>query len=185
MNGNVKKVIFILIGILIIGIILFFILKNKNQEPKMEEYEPQEEISTQQERQTMISLYFINKTTRAVEPEARLIDVKDLISNPYGILVNLLIAGPKNENLETTIPKETTLLDAKMEGDTLVLNLSEEFINNHIGGKEEESKTIECIVNTLTELTEINSVKILINSEENKSFKDGEINFNEKFIRND
>ena len=183
MKNNVKKIIFIIIAILIIGAIIFFVLKNKNKEPEIEEYQPEEEISREQERQTMISLYFVNKNTREVEPEARLIDVKDLISNPYGILINLLIEGPKNESLETTIPKETTLLDATLEGDTLIINLSEEFINHHIGGKEEESKTIECIVNTLTELTEINSVKILINSEENRGFSDGEINFNEKFIR--
>ena len=185
MKNKIKKIIFIVIAILIIAGILFIVSKNKNQNTEIKEYEPEEEISTQQERQTMISLYFINKNTRAVEPEARLIDVKDLISNPYGILINLLVEGPKNDNLETTIPKKTTLLGVSLEGDILVLNLSEEFVNNHIGGKEEESKTIECIVNTLTELTEVNSIKILINSEENKSFKDGEINFSEKFIRND
>ena len=183
MNGNVKKVIFILIGILIIGIILFFILKNKNQEPKIEEYEPQEEISTQQERQTMISLYFINKNTRAVEPEARLIDVKDLISNPYGILVNLLIAGPKNENLETAIPEGTRVIKTELKDDVLYVDLSKEFIDNHKGGEEAENLSIYSIVNTVTELNEVNSVKILINGREDQSFNDNKINFRDAFVR--
>ena len=67
----------------------------------------------------------------------------------------------------------------------LPVNFSEEFINNHKGGKDEEEKTMETIVNTLTELTEVNEIKILINGEENRAFNDGEINFNENFIRND
>jgi len=40
-------------------------------------------------------------------------------------------------------------------------------------------------VNSLTELTEVNSIKILINGEENAKFKDGEIDFSQNFIRNE
>lgn len=72
-----------------------------------------------------------------------------------------------------------------MEGDILILNFSEEFINNHIGSKIEEENTITSIVNTLTELTEVNYIKILINGEENKTFKDGELELNQNFVRND
>ena len=50
---------------------------------------------------------------------------------------------------------------------------------------EEEQNTINSIVNTLTELTEVNSIKILINGEENKSFNDGEIDFTQNFTRNE
>ena len=46
-----------------------------------------------------------------------------------------------------------------------------------------EEKTIESIVNTLTELTEVNSIKILIEGEENKKFNDGEVSFEKIFIR--
>ena len=77
------------------------------------------------------------------------------------------------------------LINANIEGDVLKLNFSSEFIDNHKGGKEEEEKTIESIVNTVTELTEVNSVKILVNGEENQGFKDGEIDFSHNFIRND
>jgi germination protein M len=185
MKGILKKIIFIFIIVIAIIVIIMCIIKNKNKNEINEEYEPQEEISTEQERNTMISLYFVNKTTRRIEPEARLIDVKDLISNPYTILVNLLIAEPKNENLESAIPEGTILLGAELEGDTLILNFSEEFVNNHQGGEEEEEKTIESLVNTLTALKEVNSIKILINGEENRSFNDEKINFTQKFIIND
>lgn len=185
MKLNVKKIMLIIIIILIIILAITYFIKNRQKNNEYEEYEPQEEISEEQERQTMISLYFINKTTRKVEPEARLIDVKKLVADPYTIIINMLIEGPKNDNHEKAIPEGTMLIGAYMEGDVLKLNFSAEFINNHKGGKEEEEKTIESIVNTVTELTEVNSVRILINGEENQKFKDGEINFSQNFIRND
>lgn len=168
----------------VVAIIFYFVRSRQNKE-NYEEYQPQEEISEEQERQTMVSLYFINRTTRKVEPEARLIDVKELVTNPYITLINLLIQGPKNDNHEKAIPEGTRLLGTTIEGENLRLDFSTEFVENHKGGKDEEEKTIECIVNTLTELTEVNSIKILINGEENLKFKDGEIDFCQNFIRND
>ena len=182
MKTNLKKIVIVLVIIAIIaGVITYFI--NKNKKPEYVEYEPQEEISDEQERKTMISLYFVNKTTRNVEPEARMLDVKTLIKDPYTVIINMLIDGPKNENHDNVIPEGTMLIGTSLEGDTLKVNFSSEFVENHIGGKEEEQKTIECLVNSLTELTEVNSIKILINGEENAKFKDGEINFSQNFIR--
>lgn len=184
MKTNFKKIIIVLAIIAIIaGVITYFI--NKNKKTTYEEYEPQEEISDEQERQTMISLYFVNKTTRKVEPEARMLDVKTLMKDPYTVIINMLIEGPKNENHDKVIPDGTKLLETNLEGENLKINFSSEFIENHIGGKEEEQKTIECLVNSLTELTEVNSIKILINGEENSKFKDGEIDFSQNFIRNE
>lgn len=185
MKVNVKKLILAIMIIILIIVGVVYFIKSKQKDNTYEEYEPQEEISEEQERQTMISLYFINKTTRKVEPEARLIDVKELIGDPYAVIVNMLIDGPKNDSHERTIPEGTMLIGANIDGDVLKLNFSSEFINNHKGGKEEEEKTIESIVNTVTELTEVNSIKILINGEENQKFKDGEVNFSQNFIRND
>lgn len=185
MKTNLKRLILLILVIACILAIIFYFVKNKHKKENYEEYEPQEEISEEQERQTLVSLYFINKTTRQVEPEARLIDVKELVTNPYKTLINMLIEGPKNDNHEKIIPEGTKLLGSFMEQDVLKLDFSNEFVDNHKGGKEEEEKTIECIVNTLTELTEVNSIKILINGEENQKFKDGEVNFSLNFIRND
>lgn len=186
MKTNLKKIVIVLVIIAIIAcVITYFINKNKNKKPEYVEYEPQEEISDEQERKTMISLYFVNKTTRKVEPEARMLDVKTLIKDPYTVIINMLIDGPKNENHDNVIPEGTTLIGTSLEGDTLKINFSSEFVENHIGGKEEEQKTIECLVNSLTELTEVNSIKILINGEENAKFKDGEVDFSQNFIRNE
>ena len=46
-----------------------------------------------------------------------------------------------------------------------------------------ESNTIYSIVNTLTQLNEIDSIKILIEGQENQAFKDNQIKFNETFVK--
>ena len=116
-------------------------------------------------------------------PEGRSIDAKELLTDPYTTLMNLLIETPKNEKLQTAIPTGTRVLKAELKGDMIWLDLSKEFIDNHSGGQEAENTTIYAIVNTLTELKEVNSVKILINGKENQSFKDEKINFKNAFVR--
>lgn len=181
---DMKRIITITIIICLIiasifGVYCFFI---KDKEEDVEEIIPEEEISEEQMRQTIVSLYF--KSGEDVVPEARLIDVKELLDEPYGEILNMLIQGPKNSNLEGTIPEGTKINKIEKENDTLIIDFSEEFINNHIGGEKEEKITINSIVNTVTELTEINSIKILINGEENKCFKDEKVKFNQIFERN-
>ena len=95
----------------------------------------------------------------------------------------MLIQGPKNENLQKVIPEGTKINKIEKKGEILIIDFSQEFIENHIGGEIEEKLTIEAIVKTVTELTEINGIKIKINGEENKEFKDGKIKFNKIFNR--
>jgi len=182
MNRIVKVIIILICILIVIGIAWFFFSK-KNKEDEMLEYEPQEEISQEQERETLVSLYFKNKTTGEVEPEARLIDVKELVKEPYNTLMNLLMEGPKNSNLEKVIPEGTVINSMKIQKDILIIDFSKEFVDNHKTGKEAEQQTIDTIVKTMTELTEVNSIKILINGEENKGFSDNEITFDKEFSR--
>ena len=167
------------IAIIILGVYMF--TKNKEKQNEITEYTPQEEITDSQVRQTMVSLYF--KSEDKLVPEARLIDVKKILENPYETILKMLIEGPKSQSLKNTIPEGTKINQIEKVGEILILDLSEEFILNHVGGEKEEKLTIEAIVKTLTELTEINGVKIKINGEENKEFKDGKVKFNVTFSR--
>jgi len=182
MNKKVKIVIIIVTIIIFVGIGILYYNKNSKEEI---EYIPQEEISETQLRQTIISLYFIDKNTKELVPEGRLIDVKLLLEEPYQTLMQLLIDGPKNDKLEESIPEGTRINKIEIKNDILYIDLSKEFIENHIGGEKNESKTIYSIVNTMTTLTEVNGVRILIEGEENREFKDKKINFKETFINLD
>lgn len=179
-----KILVIIIILCVIIGIICFCVWKNNNENEAVE-IMPEEEISDEQFRQTMLSLYYENKETGELMPEARLIDVKLLIDEPYETIVKLLIEEPKNPSLKSAIPNGTRLNKVELKSDVLYIDFSKEFIENHEGGLENEKNTIYSIVNTLTELTEVNGIKVLIDNEDGKGFKDGQIKFNETFIKLD
>ena len=137
--------------------------KNKQKETLAEEYTPQEEISEEQMRQTMVTLYFKNEND--VVPEARLIDVKKLMENPYEEILNMLLEGPKNSNLQKIIPEGTKIEKIEKQGENLIINFSEEF--NKIKEMTEEQKNMinNSIEKTITQLTEINAVDIRVNDE--------------------
>ena len=171
MKKNRKKIIAIITIILII-LIAIFIYNNISIEKTEEyqEYTPQEEISEEQMRQTKIILYFANIETGELENEIKIVDANLLIKEPYKEIMNLLIKGPQSSNLKKLIPEGTALHDIKIEKNCAIINVSNEFLNYET--EENKLKIINSIVNTLTNLKEINSVKFLINGEENESLSE-------------
>ena len=180
---NKKMILIIIILVIIIGVgVWYFFFFSKNNEQQVNEIIPEEEISEEQMRQTIVSLYFYNESSKSLASEGRLIDAKELIQEPYKKLMGLLIEGPQNTSLSDTIPDGTRVNKAELRGETLYLDLSKEFIENHQGGEEQESITIYSIVNTMTNLTEVNAIKILIDGKENQAFKDNKIKFDDPFV---
>ena len=103
--------------------------------------------------------------------EARAIDAKTLSSNPYKKLVELLLEGPKNENLERIIPEGTIIYDAGIEAGCVIINFSKEILNF---GDDETLKNnmINSIYQTLAELTEVTSIRFLVEGEENSKLSE-------------
>lgn len=181
-----KKVCIVSSVILFVFLAIFFILKNNivQTEEMIEEYVPEQEISEEQLRETTINLYFMNTESGNLSSELRKIDANKLINNPYECLINLLIEGPKNEKFKNIIPEGTKLNSAKLKGEILEIDFTEEFINANIENDDEEN-IINEILFTVTGLNEVNGIKILINGEENKAFKDNKINFEKVFYIKD
>ena len=168
-----KRVKRILIFMLLLAILLggyFFTShfwgKEETGTKQYEEYTPQEEISEAQYRETIVSVYFLNKDTKETMAEAIAIDARTLSNNPYKKLIELLLEGPKNERLERIIPEGTIVYDAAIEAGSVVINFSKEILNF---GEDEKLKNniINSIYQTLTELTEVNSIRFLVEGEEN------------------
>ena len=158
--------------VIVVGFFTIKYVKEKQEKEEIQEYVPEEEITEEQYRQTIVSLFFENIETKELTPEARMIDIKELINNPYEKLMNMLMEGPKNEKLNKLIPENTKVLSINKEGDTLTIDFSSEFLNYDKSSDSGKSNLIYSIVNTMTELTEINHVKFLINGEENSEFSD-------------
>ena len=175
-NLKNKKIVIIfsitLIIIIIGGYFAIKYVKNKKSQETIDESVPEQEITEEQFRQTIVSLYFQNKETKGLTPEARLIDIREIINNPYEKLITLLLEGPKNDKLERLIPENTKVLKTYMENDCVVIDLSKEFLEYEKNSENVKNNIIDSIVNTLTELTEVNKVKILIEGQKNDNFKE-------------
>ena len=115
-------------------------------------------------------LYFENIETGELDSEIRLIEANKLIKEPEKEIMNLLIKGPQSSNLKKLIPDGTVIHDINIKNSCAEINLSNEFLE--LGDEKNKLKIINSIVNTLTNLKEINSVKFLINGETNEKLPD-------------
>lgn len=173
MKGDKLIYIFLIIAV-IIAIAGYFginYLKEKQVNSEIKEYTPQEEITDEQMRKTMVSLYFYNNETGDLEKETRFVDAIELIENPYTKLVQMLIDGPKNEKLKSIIPDDVRVIKTDCNAGCVTIDMSIEFLN-YTEDKDLQNKMINSIVNTLTELTEVDSVSFLINGEQNDIFSE-------------
>ena len=172
----------IILGIIFVVFLGWLVSVNKDAgKNEIQEIVPEEEISQSQLRQTIITLYFMDKEKGELEPEARQIDARLLLENPYEVLVNMLIEGPKNENLIGIIPQGTKINNIGITDGIVSIDFSDNFINEQTLGEKQEKMIINSILKTLVELSEVNGMKILINGEENSCFPDEAVKFNEIF----
>lgn len=121
------------------------------------EYIPESEIEEEELRKTIVSLYFREKDSGEIVKETRLIDSKDLLKDPYGKLVNMLLEGPQNGNLENVFPDNVNIIDSKYENGSVIINFNSEFLN-----VQKPDSIVESIEKTLKELTEVTNIKILV-----------------------
>ena len=175
-------IVFIILILIGVGYLIINNIKNNNKEI-MDEYTPEEEITDEQLRKTVVTLYFLDVDNYELAPEARQIDAKDLLDNPYELLINLLIEGSENEKLKKLIPENTKLNSAEVKDGILYIDFSENFIKEQKLGKEQEEMILKSIVNTVTELTEVNKIAILIDGMQDREFPDGELKFDKVFVR--
>lgn len=162
---------FFIVIILLVGYFAIRFAKNKKQN-EITEYTPEEEITENQLRQTIVSLYFLDKETGEISPEPRLVDIKELMNLPYDKLVKLLIEGPKNEKLKKLIPDGTQILKTYIEGDCLTVDFSKEILSYDKGDPNVKGNMVNSIVNTVTELTEVNKLRIKVEGQDVEEFKE-------------
>ena len=134
-----------------------------------------------------IHLYFANEDNTKLMLEVRYIpmtDAKKSASHLASVIVRELIKGPSADTgYKPTIPVGTKLrTPVSIKTRTAMVDLSNEFKTKHPGGKDAEKMTIYSIVNSLTELTDIQKVKFLIAGKQQKDFM-GYFQFDNPFPR--
>jgi hypothetical protein len=134
-----------------------------------------------------VYLYFANKDNTKLRKLIRYIPVSEMKKGSGAlatVLVEELIKGPaKGTGLKATIPEGAKLASpVTVEKGTATVDFNSTFIKNHPGGKDAERMTIFSIVNTLTELVEIQDVIFKIDGKVNEEYK-GNFRFDAAFPR--
>lgn len=158
-----KRIIVLVIAFFSIFLCLLFIFKSKKNkigDIKMNEYIPQQEISEVQNRMTVLTLYFVDLEKKEVIPEARSIDVKELMNSPYEKIMYLLIEGSNNSNIRKLIPDGTKINSINIQDGTIILDFDEKILSIPDEYKE---LLFESIDKTFVELKEISKVVISVN----------------------
>lgn len=130
----------------------------------------------------VITLYFPDEQAMHVVPEYREVNKDKPLAE---IIVEELMKGPETPGLTpTTIPEEAKLLSVEVKDKIAYVNFSRELVEKHVGGSTGEMMTILPIVNSLTELPEIEKVQFLVEGKKEKTLA-GHITFDEPFERNE
>ena len=131
-----------------------------------------------------VCLYFGDEQKSKLVKEIRYLDIDEAkkgVSTLASAIVKELISGPKAKGLTNVLPEGVTLrAPVTVEGRVATVDLTREFIDNHPGGKTMEELSVYSIVNALTELKEIERVKIIINGKQAKNFK-GNLTLDKEF----
>ncbi len=166
---KIKPILIIILIIIICALIFVFVKNNisieKNGE-NLTEYTPEEEISDEQLNQTLVTLYFVNQKTNKLKSEGQLINASDLLKNPYKVIVEKLITAPNNTELKSAFPENTKVLDTTLKHNCVTINFSKEILN--FSDDTQKFNIVNCILNSLTQLNEVSSIKILVDGKTNE-----------------
>jgi germination protein M len=134
------------------------------------------------DRQKVV-LYFTDSDKKELFPEERSIEIKQSQTAEYQI-VEQLMSGPVDSSLKGCMPQGAKIKDIKTEDGICYVNLTSEFVNNIGNGGDTEKLAIYSIVNSLTELNNVNKVQFLIEGEKISNYK-GSYDFSKTFERDE
>ena len=127
-----------------------------------------------------VTLYFSNKNADYLVKELREVETTSTMSKEM-VVINELLKGPSSSELVKTIPDETKLISIETKDSICFVNFSKDFVDKHNGGSSGELMTVYSIVNSLTELPNIEYVQFLIEGQMVEVYK--HLVFNEPFER--
>lgn len=106
----------------------------------------------------VVTLYFSDQNAEKLVAEQREIPKTPAIANA---IIKELIKGPRDAGLYPTLPRSLKLLGVRMNGGVAVVNLSNVRAQG-IGGTAAEMMIVYSIVDSLTELPKVKSVRFLV-----------------------
>ena len=127
-----------------------------------------------------VTLYFADDDANLVT-ERRSAPIID--NSVEKTIVTELLKGPESDKLNATIPQGTRLISVETKENVCFVNFSSEFVTKHSGGSTGEALTVYSIVDSLTELKNVDKVQFLVEGNKIDVYK--HLEFNEPFERDD
>jgi spore germination protein GerM len=172
-----RKTIIVLVVIAVIIVLLLLISNRKDKNTEL--IDPNEENI----RVVQIALYFKDNNTQKLDKEYRFVNIEDVKVDVAGTIMKELTNGPTYENLVATMPTGTKVNNIEIKNNQIILDVSKEFMDNKSSNLEDQTLTIFSVVNSLTEIKEIDQVRFLVDGKEVEKY--GDVNdFNKPFGRN-
>lgn len=106
-----------------------------------------------------LTVYYATKDAMYLVPEAQVVPKSE---HPAQSALELLIQGPKNQELEKVFPEGTKLRRITIKDHVAYPDFNDTLVKNNGGGSTSEILTVAAIVNTLTEFPDIHKVQILV-----------------------
>ena len=131
--------------------------------------------------QKYVTLYFADEMGEkliAVRRRAQIVD-----NSIEKTILKELINGPGSDDCYATIPQGVEVLSVETKENICFVNFSKEFADNIGGGSSASTMAIYSVVNSLTELDEIEKVQFLIDGEKTEWL--GEYDVSEPFERDE
>lgn len=139
---------------------------------------PGEQINTIQT--ASITLYFSNSKGDALLQEVQEIHYSSNISLEK-LVIEQLLKGPQGDKGRAAVPDGTKLVNVSVLDGTCFVNLDEGFLEQNY--EIAEPIVIYSIVNSLTELTNVNKVQISVNGDSNMVYR-GKMDLSKMYERN-
>lgn len=110
--------------------------------------------------QIAVKLYFADASGRFLVPESRTHST-DTTAELAEFIVQSLLDGPQTKDALAPLPEGTNLLSAELAQGVCTVNFSEAFVTNSPGTHMQARLAVFSVVNSLTELAEVERVRIL------------------------
>lgn len=111
-----------------------------------------------------VKLYYAIKGNAGLDIENREIEYKDAKSKYTNTLEELLKGPSDSGKFETSISKDTKVLNVKVEGEILTVDFSKEF--NVFLGSMHEAAVVSSVVDTMLQFSELKKVRILVEGQD-------------------
>lgn len=138
-----------------------------------------DESSLDNETYKYVTLYFSDDMGEKLVPLRRRAQLLD--NSMEKTVITELIKGPDGDGYYGTLPAGTKLLSVETKEKICFVNFSRELVDKFSGGSLEATMAIYSVVNSLTELDDVEKVQFLIDGEKVEWF--GEYAFSEPFER--